>query len=160
MTIFEWAVKHGVSQGAVSELLAIMDPGRPTGTPGFKETSEAAIQANVQIEAARRGGALWRNNSGACIDSEGRLVRYGLGNISKKVCDVFKSADLVGITPKLIGHNDVGTVIGQFTACEAKRPGWRGAKSKHETAQANFLGVVRAMGGIGVFAQSTGDVFT
>lgn len=152
MTVFEWATRHGLSQHAVGELLAILEPSRPVGEAGA-ETSEAAVQAALQIEAARRGGSLMRNNSGACLDSEGRMVRYGLANTSAKINRKFKSADLIGITPV----NGVGV----FTAIEVKSPGWKGPRpgNEREQSQAAFLKFVRGLGGIGLFAQSVKDVY-
>lgn len=160
-SVFEWAVRYGVSQAAVADLLRILDPPRPAAVPAGKATSEAAVQAELQIEAAKRGAALWRNNSGACVDQEGRQVRYGLGNTSAKINGHFKSSDLIGITPRQITDQDVGAVWGLFTAIEVKEPGWRGprAGNEREQAQNNFLKTVRGLGGIGMFAQSEGDVF-
>jgi hypothetical protein len=154
VTIFQWAHRHGLTQAAVAELMQIIDPTFPTGAPG-PEASEAAVQANIQLEAARRGGALWRNNSGACVDQEGRQVRYGLANTSSKINEVFKSSDLIGITPVQIG----GQIVGVFTAVEVKAPGFKGPRSDREKAQNAFLTKVRALGGIGLFAQSVKDVW-
>lgn len=160
-TIFEWANAWGIGQAAVADLLAILDPARPALVPAGEAASEAAVQAELQIEAPRRGGALWRNNSGACVDDTGRQVRYGLANTSAKINAHFKSSDLIGITPKLITAQDVGAILGIFTAVEVKEPGWKGPRkgNDREQAQNNFLKTVRAMGGIGMFAQSKGDVF-
>jgi hypothetical protein len=158
-TVFDWANRWPIPQAALQELLAILDPVRPALVPTGKATSEAAVQAELQVEAARRGGSLWRNNSGACIDQEGRQVRYGLANTSAKINAHFKSSDLIGITPVTITHDSVGRVVGIFTAIEVKEPGWKGPRSDREKAQNNFLTAVRAMGGIGKFAQSTGDVY-
>lgn len=154
MTVFDWAAKHGLSQAALTELFGIIDPGHPVGVAG-PEASESAVQANLQLEAARRGGSLWRNNSGACVDQDGRMVRYGLANTSSKINEVFKSSDLIGITPMQIG----GQIVGVFTAVEVKAPGFKGPRSDREKAQNAFLTKVRAMGGIGLFAQSVKDVF-
>jgi hypothetical protein len=151
MTVFEWASKHGISPQALGELLAVLDPdrgGRPDRVPAGSMKSEAAVQAALQIEAAKRGGVLWRNNSGACVAADGRQVRYGLANTSAKINEHFKSSDLIGIGPG-----------GRFMAVEVKEPGWRKPTTERETAQNNFLNVVRALGGIGLFAQSVGDVF-
>jgi hypothetical protein len=153
-TVFDWAAKHGLSQAALTELFGIIDPGHPVGVPG-PEASESAVQANLQLEAARRGGSLWRNNSGACVDQDGRMVRYGLANTSSKINEVFKSSDLIGITPMQIG----GQIVGVFTAIEVKAPGFKGPRSDREKAQNAFLTKVRALGGIGLFAQSVKDVF-
>lgn len=156
-TVFEWANTWGVSQAAVADLLAVLDPVRPARAPAGAAKSEAAVQAELQLEAPKHGGALWRNNSGACIDNEGRQVRYGLGNTSAKLNGHFKSSDLIGITP--VEH--AGRIFGVFTAIEVKEPGWKGPRKSNEREQAqnNFLTAVRAMGGIGRFAQSKGDIF-
>ncbi len=156
-TIFEWANAWGISQAAVADLLAILDPARPALVPAGGAESEAAVQAELQIEAPRRGGSLWRNNNGACVDDTGRQVRYGLANTSAKINAHFKSSDLIGITP--VEH--AGRIFGVFTAVEVKEPGWKGPRpgNDREQAQNNFLKTVRAMGGIGMFAQSKGDVF-
>lgn len=156
MTVFDWAVRHGVSQSAVSELLAILDPVRPAAVKS-SGTSEADTQGRLQIEAAKRGGSLWRNNSGACVDQTGRQVRYGLANTSAKINGHFKSSDLIGITPMQIG----GQIVGVFTAIEVKAPGWKGPRpgNEREVAQNNFQRTVRGMGGIAMFAQSVGDVY-
>lgn len=148
--LVQWAQRHGLTAGAVNELLTILEPDRPGAATGL-ETSEAAVQAALQVEAARRGGSLMRNNSGACMDADGRMIRYGLANTSTKINRVFKSSDLIGITPV----NGVGV----FTAVEVKSPGWTGPRNDRERAQSAFLSFVRGLGGIGVFAQSVKDVF-
>lgn len=160
MTIFEWANRHGVPQSALTELLTVIYPDHPTGdaTP---DESEAAVQSSLRLMAAKRGGALWRNNSGAFQDDNGAWVRYGVANTSKKINAVFKSSDLIGPTPKLVTKDMVGSVVAIFTAIEVKTPGWKHprASNKREQAQSNFLQFVNGVGGIGMFAQSVEDVF-
>lgn len=156
--IYDWANRHGLGQQAILELCQILDV-PSTGIPEGRDGSEAAVQAEIMIAAARNGCALWRNNSGALRDENGRLVRYGLGNNSSRINDVWKSADLIGILPVMIEPQHVGTVIGRFWAVEVKEPGWRRIPSdKRATAQANFLSNVNALGGQGQFAQSVKDV--
>lgn len=158
-TIFDWANKHGVSVAAIHELLDICDPTR-TSIDSGREGSEAAVQSDIRIEAARRGVSLWRNNNGALKDDFGRLVRFGVGNDSERISEVFKSSDLIGIWPQLVTAPMVGQIIGRFFAVEVKSPGWKKPSNKREVAQANFLGHVRQLGGHGVFAQSIEDVFS
>ena len=160
-TVYEWANRHGIPQAAVADLLLVLNPVRPAPVPAGKAISEAAVQAELQIEAPKHGAALWRNNSGACIDQEGRQVRYGLANTSAKINGHFKSSDLIGITSRLVTSQDVGAVWGIFTAIEVKEPGWKGPRAGNEREQAQdaFLRTVRWMGGFGMFAQSKGDVF-
>ena len=159
-TIHEWAMRHGVGQAAITELLTMLDVPRVlpqfTGTP---LKTEEAVQSHLQVEAPRRGAELWRNNNGALKDETGRMVRYGLGNISSRVSENWKSSDLIGIFPRLITSDMVGQIIGQFAAVEVKEPGWRKPKNDRERAQARFLTTVALLGGHAQFAQSVGDVF-
>lgn len=130
----EWAARHGVNAWAMAELMTLYDPPRTEAAGG-----EAKVQADLRLTAPKLGCALWRNNSGAMEDDTGRIVRYGLENVSKKLNAVFKSSDLVGIAR------------GRFVAVEVKPPGWRGPADDHEQAQANFLRTVEALGGVGMF---------
>jgi hypothetical protein len=160
-TIFEWAQRNGVSNAALLELTGLL--GVPRVLPKSAPThyrSEEAVQSALQIAAPYRGCELWRNNSGACTDDKGRLIRYGLGNVSARVNENWKSSDLIGIFPRLITADMVGTVVGQFAAVECKEPGWKKPKNDHERAQARFLSSVAALGGFATFAQSPEDVFT
>lgn len=129
---------------AAAELAALLEPTRDSAG-----TSEAATQSALRLAAARNGCALWRNNSGACVDDRGRLVRYGLGNDSAKLNAKWKSSDLIGIGPG-----------GRFMAIEVKRPGWKQQPSdERAAAQARFMSTVVALGGIATFATDVKDVF-
>lgn len=119
--------------------------------------SEAAEQEEIRLLAAQLNWPLWRNNSGACRDETGRLIRYGLGNDSAKINAVWKSPDLVGITPILIRPEYVGRIFGVFTGVEVKKEGWRGPSNKREIAQDAFHSTVRAAGGISFFAAGVAD---
>lgn len=144
--IHDWAIKHHIGQDAMVDLLSLFTATPPPFTGG----SEAFTQQTLRVTAPKLGGALWRNNSGAAIDDTGRSVRYGLANDSSKLNEVFKSSDLIGITPV----NHAGRTFGVFTAVEVKEPGWQYKGTERETAQRNFLITVEAMGGIGMFATS------
>lgn len=115
-------------------------------------TSEAAVQAAVRLEYARRGEMLFRNNSGALMDENGRLVRFGLGNDSTAINKRIKSADLIGwrsfvIPPEWVGHR-----IAQFVARECKPEGWHLTPGDERgQAQERFLQMVREAGGVGEF---------
>jgi hypothetical protein len=114
--------------------------------------SEAAIQQKKQLEESKKGARLWRNNVGAYSDDYGNYIRYGLCNESKAVNQLYKSSDLIGITPVLITPDMVGQTIGVFTAYECKKEGWKfKPNNKHEQAQLNFINLVVSMGGIGAF---------
>lgn len=122
------------------------------------EESEAAAQNHIRLEASRKGKRLLRNNSGAGYDEKGNFMRWGLGNDSKKLNEILKSSDLIGIDPVLITPEMVGTVIGQFLAREVKRPGWKYRGTKAEVAQLNFLELVISLGGNAAFATGVGTL--
>lgn len=144
-----WQIRHGISNQAVAELAQLF---APDYFPSNQNT-EQAIQDSLRLQAANHGNSLWRNNQGAMSDATGRLVRYGLGHVSKNLNLVWKSSDLIGITPVVWE----GRRFGVFTAVEVKQHGWRGPKDDHEKAQSNFLQTVESLGGIGTFAQSVDD---
>lgn len=144
--IEQWAARWNVPRAAIDELAKLYTPPFDS-IPGG---SEAYTQQHVRITAPKLGASLWRNNSGATLDESGRLVRYGLANDSKKINEVFKSSDLIGITPIMWQ----GRRFGVFTAIEVKRPDWTKPENDRDRAQANFLTTVEALGGIGQFVTS------
>ena len=114
--------------------------------------SEAAAQSQIRLAAAQQGITLWRNQSGACYDDTGRLIRYGLANDSAQLNRRLKSSDLIGITPMLIEPRHLGHRVGVFTAVEVKHPGWKRPGNDRERAQAEFIRIVREKGGLAGFA--------
>lgn len=119
---------------------------------------ESAVASHIRLAAARLGLSLWRNNSGACTDQSGRVIRYGLGNDSARLNKVIKSSDFIGITPVVITPDMVGQTIGVFTAVETKAEGWKYSPSdERAVAQAQFHAIVRQAGGIAGFATSVDD---
>lgn len=117
--------------------------------------SESEIQQVIMMEGPRFGNLLFRNNSGAFKDADGRLVRFGLGAVSKKHSDSLKSSDLIGITTFKITPEMVGMTMGQFTAIEIKKEGWkRNPKDKRENAQEAFIDLVRSKGGCAGFVSN------
>jgi hypothetical protein len=118
-------------------------------------SAEHEVQKMEQLKAARRGAWLLRNNSGAFKDAAGRLVRYGLGNISRKMNEIFKSSDLIGIEPVVITQDMVGQTIGRFVAIECKAPGWKYTGDDHEEAQQRFLCKVVELGGRAYFTDGS-----
>lgn len=112
--------------------------------------SESDVQQHIQIAAVHYNCFLMRNNSGALKDMTGRLVRYGLGNVSKQHNDKIKSSDLIGFT--IIGARAI------FTAIEVKAPGWKMIPSdKRAYAQKNFIDWVNMHGGIAGFCTNVDD---
>ncbi len=95
------------------------------------------------------GGAFWRNNSGACYDDTGRLVRFGLGNDSAKLWETYKTGDQVFCVPVTIQPHHVGRVFGVMGMFEDKKRGWHlTAGDKRGHAQLNALQHVQSLGGI------------
>lgn len=141
----QWAERHQISQQAITELLAIFGC-IPVVVPQATG-SEAAVQAQVRLEAARKGVKLWRNNVGVLPDARGVPVRYGLANDSKRLNEACKSGDLIGWRPVNITQGMVGTTIAQFVSRECKRPGWKFKGDAHELAQLKWAQAVTADGG-------------
>jgi hypothetical protein len=148
MILDEWARTWAVSDSALADLKARV-LNLDGGLPGFVlGTSEAAVQSAVRVEASRAGLRLFRNNVGAFTDpASGSFVRYGLANDSASVNKVLKSADLIGIRPRIIQPQDVGSRFGQFVSFECKRSGWAMGNSDRERAQLNWATFVLSMGG-------------
>lgn len=122
-------------------------------------SNEAVVQQQVQLAMARLGAQVWRNNSGACTDDTGRLIRYGLGNSSAALNAAIKSADLIGITPMTVQAHHVGRTVGVFTALEVKRPGWHLTPGdKRGQAQKRFLDIVVGVGGMAGFVTDPADL--
>lgn len=114
-------------------------------------SSEAPVQAQLRLRANDFNGHLWRNNNGAAIDNTGRVIRYGLGNDSKRINSKRASSDLIGIMPIVIGEHHVGRTFGLFVAIEVKPPDWKAPKNDRERAQAAYLTIVNECGGLGLF---------
>ncbi len=134
-----WAAKHGVSEAAVLELEAMTPAPAAVTAPG---------PDSARLAVDRWGGMLLRNNSGVAKTLDGRPVRYGLGNDSARLNEVFKSSDYIGIAPG-----------GRFLAVEWKPEGWRYMPGDaHSKGQANFLARVNQLGGIGIFATHGDDI--
>ena len=102
--------------------------------------SEHEIQQRVRLACGRGAVRLWRNNTGALVDQQGRFVRFGL-------CK--GSSDLIGlrsleITPELVGQR-----LAQFVALEIKTGS--GTVSPEQQA---FLQLVQQLGGVGAVCRS------
>lgn len=157
----QWAIRHHVGMDALQDLLAMMGCVdalyTDTPSPGIKPGSEAAVQAELRLNASKIGGRLWRNNRGAGYMQDGSFIRWGLANDSKAMNKTLKSHDLIGIKPVLIGPQHLDTVIGQFWSREVKPTGWRYTGTEHEQAQKNWADLITSLGGDAGFA-NRGDV--
>ena len=121
--------------------------------------SEATVQQQARLTFANIG-PVWRNNSGACTDDTGRLIRYGLGNDSAALNKYIKSSDLICITPVTAYLQSAGwCTLGVFTALECKPEGWTLRPSDERAlAQAKFHDIVREAGGFAGFVTHPDDI--
>lgn len=157
MNLYPWAIKWGVSVEAIEELRQLLGAVN-TNPPHKVGESEGAIQNRIRLEASQKGLRLFRNNVGACMDENGNFIRYGLANDSKKMNDLIKSSDLIGIRPVVIQQHHVGQIIGQFVAREVKAGNWSYTGTAREEAQLSFLELVASLGGDAAFANSEGTL--
>ena len=126
-----------------------------------KITPEQHASKVVRLRASSLGMKLMRNNSGAYQDDTGRLIRFGLGNESKRVNDHIKFGDYIGWTPITITPEMIGKTVAVFTNIEIK-PGEKGVKNalrkaenkpeSREAGQLRAINLVREAGGIAWFA--------
>jgi hypothetical protein len=159
MELSDWATRWHIPPAALADLQTTL-LGLDTQPGATTSMSEAGVQARVRLAASRRGMRVWRNNVGAVHDAElGRHVRYGLANDSSQVNAVLKSADLIGIRPRVIQPGDVGSLIGQFVSYECKHAGWKHRPNDlHEKAQANWAALVLSLGGDARFISHEGQI--
>jgi hypothetical protein len=163
ISIDEWARRHNIAPAALEELKACMGVTAlgAMGVPDNRDPpgSEGRQQSLVRLEAANLRIRLFRNNSGAFEDADGRVVRYGLANESKQANAILKSPDLIGWRKRLITPDMVGMVIGQACMREIKHEGWKFSPTdKHEAAQFNFLKLAIADGCDAAFATGPGTL--
>lgn len=145
----QWAFHWGIPAVAMADLQRRLTEPFAVVVSG---TSEAAVQTQVRLDAARAGIPTWRNNVGVLLDKRGVPVRFGLANDSSAVNKRFKSADLIGIKPVTVTPQMVGSVIGQFWSRECKHAGWKYRGDDHEQAQRRWAELVLAHGGDAGFA--------
>lgn len=157
MNLTTWAIKWHVPHAALLELRALAGVGGEYEPERFTNPrSEAAVQADLRVEASEKGGRLWRNNVGALLDARGVPVRFGIANDTPKMNKLIKSSDLIGIWPIVIEPEHVGQTIGQFWSVEVKEEGWRFTGTPHEAAQLQWINLVLSLGGRARFACERG----
>ena len=105
--------------------------------------SEHEIQQRIRLACGRGAVRLWRNNTGALVDQQGRFVRFGL-------CK--GSSDLIGLRSLEITPEWVGQRIAQFIALEIKAA--HGVVSPEQRA---FLRLVQELGGVAAVCRSLDD---
>lgn len=119
--------------------------------------SEDEVDQLVQLEAAKHGLLLMRNNSGALKNESGTPVRFGLHNISPEQNDKFKSSDRIAIMPVTITPEMVGKTVGVFMAVEMKKHPWKYTGKDREEGQKNFIDYINTRGGCAMFVTSIED---
>jgi hypothetical protein len=119
-----------------------MEPSSATGDMA-SSPSEHEIQQQIRLACGRGPVRLWRNNTGALVDQQGRFVRFGL-------CK--GSSDLIGLRSLEITPEMVGTRIAQFVAIEVKT-----ATGAIRPEQVRFLQRVAELGGIAGICRSPLD---
>jgi hypothetical protein len=102
--------------------------------------SEHEIQQRIRLACGRGAVRLWRNNTGALVDQQGRFLRFGL-------CK--GSSDLIGLRSVVVTPEMVGQRIAQFVALEIKAP--QGVVSPEQQA---FLRLVQELGGVASVCRS------
>lgn len=157
MNLHQWALRHGVTQHALEDLMREFGAFH-TDPPAEGGLSEAAISNVIRLEATHKGKRLFRNNVGAGFLQDGSFIRWGLANDTARVNDHCKSSDLIGISGEVITSADVGQPRGRFVAREVKRENWRWCGDDHETAQLRFLELIASYGGDAAFSQGEGTL--
>ena len=102
-------------------------------------SNEGAVQNRIRLALSRGATRLFRNNTGALKDQNGRLVHFGL-------CK--GSSDLIGWKTVVITPEMVGESVAIFCALEIKD------KGKATVLQRHFISVVHDAGGIAGVARS------
>lgn len=157
MDLDQFIRKWSLPQEAISDLIDVFSPSEGTDYAG-DDGSETGVMKKTQLNASALGCRLWRNNSGGLYNDRGQFVRYGLGNTSKRINAVFKSSDLIGVTPVPVTQSMVGSTVAVFTAVETKDPEWRfSEKCDRSVAQRNYINLVNSMGGVAMFATDATD---
>lgn len=161
MTFLEWVIKWRVPPEALKEL---RDTSMYFGA-SEDTTPEAGVQRDLRLEAARLGKLLFRNNRGAGRMESGNFVRYGLANDSKKLGDVVKSADLIGLETLFVTMEMVleaialglpGYKVGRFLSVEAKAGDWKYSGTLEEIAQEKWAYAINSAGGRALITNRTG----
>lgn len=108
--------------------------------------SEHEIQQRIRLACGRGTVRLWRNNTGALVDQQGRFVRFGL-------CK--GSSDLIGLRSLEVTPEMVGQRLAQFIALEVKT-----VNGTVSTEQRAFLQLVQQLGGLGAVCRSIEEART
>ena len=105
-------------------------------------SNEAYVQNKIRLAVGSGDDRLFRNNTGALLDMQGRLVKFGL-------CK--GSSDLIGFRSITITPDMVGQKIAVFSAIEVKD------KGKATVEQKNFINIINNAGGYAGVAKNVND---
>tara|TARA_B100001778_G_scaffold313809_1_gene298546 strand:+ start:700 stop:1044 length:345 start_codon:yes stop_codon:yes gene_type:complete len=105
-------------------------------------SNEAYVQNKIRLAVGSGDVRLFRNNTGALMDQNGRLVKFGL-------CK--GSSDLIGFRSITITQDMVGSKVAIFSAIEVKD------KGKTTVDQKNFLNIINNSGGYAGVARNIND---
>ena len=105
-------------------------------------SNEAYVQNKIRLAVGSGSVRLFRNNTGALLDMQGRLVKFGL-------CK--GSSDLIGFRSITITPDMVGQKIAVFSAIEVKD------KGKATVDQKNFINIINNAGGYAGVAKNVND---
>lgn len=105
-------------------------------------SNEAYVQNKIRLAVGSGDVRLFRNNTGALLDMQGRLVKFGL-------CK--GSSDLIGFRSITITPDMVGQKIAVFSAIEVKD------KGKATVEQKNFINIINNAGGYAGVAKNVND---
>ena len=105
-------------------------------------SNEAYVQNKIRLAVGSGDVRLFRNNTGALLDMQGRLVKFGL-------CK--GSSDLIGFRSITITPDMVGQKIAVFSAIEVKD------KGKATVEQKNFINIINNAGGFAGVAKNVND---
>ena len=105
-------------------------------------SNEAYVQNKIRLAIWSGDVRLFRNNTGALLDMQGRLVKFGL-------CK--GSSDLIGFRSITITPDMVGQKIAVFSAIEVKD------KGNATVDQKNFINIINNAGGYAGVAKNVND---
>ena len=105
-------------------------------------SNEAYVQNKIRLAVGSGDVRSIRNNTGALLDMQGRLVKFGL-------CK--GSSDLIGFRSITITPDMVGQKIAVFSAIEVKD------KGKVTVDQKNFINIINNAGGYAGVAKNVND---
>lgn len=156
----QWSARWNIPAQCFAELLSALADNdySPDVRDPATLASEARVQSQVRLEAAKQGVWLTRNNVGVLPNPDtGRPVRYGLANESPAQNKAVKSADLIGFRKRLIVATDVGSHIAQFVSRECKKEGWTFKGTPRELAQQRWRDFINTNGGDAAFVSGPGS---